>query len=295
MPSHLGKVKKKMNIYAKRKVRNILSGNYGSVFKGRGMDFDDLRVYEYGDDVKDIDWKASARSRNLMLRRYVAIRKHNILIVADARKNMSALAPSGETKAKIASFVASVFSYIANKNDDLVGMVFGNNLGNKRFPLKENISHIENFLTNYDKAVSPESGDGNLDALLTYVSKNFRERMFLIIITDAFGAANLDDAILRRLRVRHELLIISIKDMEITNPKLKKSEAIDIVENLRLPRFIRKNRKLKLAEEKMYSELSEKTSKSLKRLGIRNCFVEDSETAIPEILKMLEEQKRARK
>ena len=55
MSNNLAKVKKKMSIYAKRRVRNVLTGNYGSVFKGRSMDFDDLRAYEYGDDVKDID------------------------------------------------------------------------------------------------------------------------------------------------------------------------------------------------------------------------------------------------
>ena len=49
-----------MDIFAQRRVRNVLSGNYGSVFKGRSLDFDDLREYNYGDDVKDIDWKATA-------------------------------------------------------------------------------------------------------------------------------------------------------------------------------------------------------------------------------------------
>ena len=64
MAGYLVKVRKKMNIITQRRVRNVLTGNYGSVFKGRSIDFDDLREYDYGDDVKDIDWKASARSRS---------------------------------------------------------------------------------------------------------------------------------------------------------------------------------------------------------------------------------------
>ena len=63
MPSYLVKVRKKMDIFAQRRVRNVLSGNYGSVFKGRSLDFDDLREYNYGDDVKDIDWKANLKHR----------------------------------------------------------------------------------------------------------------------------------------------------------------------------------------------------------------------------------------
>ena len=104
MSSYLVKVRKKMSIYAQRRARGVFAGNYGSVFKGRSMDFDDLREYNYGDDVKDIDWNATARSRNIMVRRYIAIRKHNILIVADNSNAMAALAPSGETKADVAAF-----------------------------------------------------------------------------------------------------------------------------------------------------------------------------------------------
>ena len=275
MSSHLVKVKKKMSIYAKRRVRNVLSGNYGSVFKGRGMDFDDLRPYEYGDDVKDIDWKASARSRTPMIRRYVAIRKHNIMIVADAGRNMAALSPSGETKGDIATMAAGVLSYIAQKNDDLIGMIFGNSNGSTRFPLKEGTAHIENFLTKYEKSINIKADQANLNALLSYISKNFRERMFLIIITDVFGASNISQDILRRLRARHEVR--------------------DITEDLRLPTFMRKDRKLKKAETRMRELLINTTKHDLRRLGICSCNIDSSDSVIPAIFKMLEEQKHVRR
>lgn len=295
MSSHLVKVKKKMSIYAKRRVRNVLSGNYGSVFKGRGMDFDDLRPYEYGDDVKDIDWKASARSRTPMIRRYVAVRKHNIMIVADAGRNMAALSPSGETKGDIATMAAGVISFIAQKNDDLTGMVFGNSNGNTRFPLKEGAAHIENYLTKYEKSISVKADQANLNALLSYISKNFRERMFLIIITDTFGAANLSQDILRRLRTRHEQMVIMVEDSNLTNPKLANEEARDITEDLRLPTFMRKDRGLKKAEAKMRESLSNTTRHDLRRLGICSCVIDSSDVAIPAIFKMLEEQKHVRR
>ena len=295
MSNHLVKVKKKMSIYAKRRVRNVLSGNYGSVFKGRGMDFDDLRPYEYGDDIKDIDWKASARSRSPMIRRYVAIRKHNIMLVADAGRNMAALSPSGETKGAIATLAAGVISYIAQKNDDLIGMVFGNSNGNTRFALKESTAHIENFLTKYEKSINIKADQADLNALLSYISKNFRERMFLIVITDTSGAANISQDILRRLRVRHEQMIIMVEDSELTNSAFTKTEARDVMEDLRLPAFIRKDRNLKKAEAEMRESIKTTTQYNLRRLGICSCCIASSDAVIPAIFKMLEEQKHVRR
>ncbi len=294
MSSNLAKVKKKMSIYAKRRVHNALSGNYGSVFKGRSMDFDDLRAYQYGDDVKDIDWKATARSKNTMVRRYIAVRKHNIMIVADAGRGMAALAPSGEKKSELATFAAAVISYIAEKNGDLVGMTFGDGAGNTRFPLKEKKSHIENFLGKYQKAVTIESSQSDINSLLTYISKNFRERMFLFIITDVHGTLQISEDILRRLRVRHELMTIMIEDVSFTDEKYKNNVVKDITDNSSLPRFLRTDRKLRKAEATMRENDINRASHSLKKLGIMNCHIYDTDHAIPEIFKMLEEQKHVR-
>lgn len=294
MSNNLAKVKKKMSIYAKRRVRNILTGNYGSVFKGRSMDFDDLRVYEYGDDVKDIDWKASARSKVPMIKRYIAIRKHNIMIVADSGRGMAALAPSGEQKSELASFAAGVIAYIADKNTDLVGMTFGDSSGNTRFALKEGTSHIENFLNKYEKGVTPKNGNSDINSLLGYVSKNFRERMFLFIITDVHGGLRISEDLLRRLRVRHEIMVIMVEDISFTDTKYKNETAVDITDNTSLPRFMRTNRKLKKAEELLREENLKNASHRFKRLGIMSCHVYDTDHLIPEIFKMLEEQKHVR-
>ena len=167
MPSYLVKVRKKMDIYAQRRVRNVLSGNYGSVFKGRSMDFDDLREYNYGDDVKDIDWKATARSRTIMIRRYIAIRKHNIMIVADNGNSMAALAPSGESKAEVAAFCAGVIAYVAQKHGDLVGMVYGNKDGNKRYAMKEDTPYIENFLKKYSQSIKVDGAESDINSVFS--------------------------------------------------------------------------------------------------------------------------------
>ena len=80
--------------------RGLLEGGRYALLHTRSMEFDDLRPYVPGDDVRDIDWKASARSGGVLIKRFVSEKHHKILLVADAGRNMSALAPSGELQAR---------------------------------------------------------------------------------------------------------------------------------------------------------------------------------------------------
>lgn len=89
--NYITKIKANISIYASKKTSNILDGTYRSIYKGKSMNFEDLRTYVVGDNVKDIDWKASARSGgNLLIRQYIAEKKHNIMLVLDTGKKMLA-------------------------------------------------------------------------------------------------------------------------------------------------------------------------------------------------------------
>lgn len=295
MAGYLVKVRKKMNIITQRRVRNVLTGNYGSVFKGRSIDFDDLREYVYGDDVKDIDWKASARSRSIMIRRYVAVRKHNILLVADNGNTMATLAPSGESKQEIATFCAGVMSYIAIHHGDYIGIVYGNKAENKRFALKEDAAYAENFLGKYAKSMQLEGAPSDLNSLLSYVSKTYRERCFLMLITDADGISRVEPDLLRRLHARNEIMVIVVEDSPLTNQLLVSSDTVEIEGKLRLSQYLRKNKRLSKAEKAYRDAQRVGVRKSLRRMGIVCCFVDSVDHAIPRIVTMLEEQKHVRK
>ena len=295
MAGYLVKVRKKMNILTQRRVRNVLTGNYGSVFKGRSIDFDDLREYAYGDDVKDIDWKATARSRSIMIRRYVAVRKHNILLVADNGNTMATLAPSGESKQEIATFCAGVMSYIAIHHGDYIGIVYGNKAENNRFALKEDAAYAENFLGKYAKSMQLDGAPSDLNSLLSYVSKSYRERCFLMIITDADGISRVEPDLLRRLHARNEIMVIVVEDSPLTNQLLTSSDTVEIEGKLRLSQYLRKNKRLSKAEKAYRDAQRVGVRKSLRRMGIVCCFIDSVDHAIPRIVTMLEEQKHVRK
>ena len=295
MPSYLVKVRKKMDIFAQRRVRNVLSGNYGSVFKGRSLDFDDLREYNYGDDIKDIDWKATARSRSVMIRRYVAVRKHNILLVADSGNTMATLAPSGESKQEVATFCAGVMAYIAQHHGDFVGMIYGNKGENKRYGLKEDTAYIENFLDKYSKSMKLTAPDSDLTSLLTYVSKTYRERSFMLIISDADSVSRIDTELVRKLHARHEIMFIIVEDSPMTNELLFDYDTVDLDGKMRLSRYFRKNKKIAEAEAQYREAQRVGIKKTLRRMGIVCSFIDSVNHAIPRIIKMLEEQKHVRR
>ncbi|MCQ2570969.1 MAG: DUF58 domain-containing protein [Candidatus Saccharibacteria bacterium] len=295
MPSYLVKVRKKMDIFAQRRVRNVLTGNYGSVFKGRSLDFDDLREYNYGDDIKDIDWKATARSRTTMIRRYIAVRKHNILLVADNGNTMATLAPSGESKQEVATFCAGVMAYVAQHHGDLVGMIYGNKGENKRYIQKEDVAYIENFLDKYAKSMRLSAPASDLNSLLTYVTKTYRERSFMLIISDAEGVSQIDTELVRRLHARHEIMFIIVEDSPLTNNILANYDTVDVDGKMHISRFFRQNKKIAKAEEEYREAQRIGIQKTLRRMGIVCCFVDSTNHAIPRIIHMLEEQKHVRR
>ena len=107
---YLSDVKKNISIYSKRKSTNIIDGSYLSIFRGRTMNFDNLREYVPGDNVKDIDWKSSERCQTTLVRQYVAEKKHNIFIVMDAGIKMLADTDKGEMKKSVALYTAGTIA-----------------------------------------------------------------------------------------------------------------------------------------------------------------------------------------
>lgn len=125
MAALLTRVKSKLFIVAHRRTWGLLDGEYASVFRGRSLDYDDLREYIPGDEIRDIDWKATARHGAPLVKRYVATRKQTVLLLVDTGRSMAAMAPSGEPKKDIAIQIAGMLGYLAVRHGDLVGLISG--------------------------------------------------------------------------------------------------------------------------------------------------------------------------
>lgn len=219
-----------MFIFAHRQTRGMLDGEYTSVFRGSSLDFDDLRAYVPGDEVRDIDWKATARHGSPLIKRYVAVRKQTVVLVTDTGRNMAATARGGELKKQIALMALGVIGYLAVSHGDNVGAVYGDADTAKAVEAKGSFAHLERVLRAIDAGTSLESGPSNLKTQLEYVARNYRRRMMLFILADEMEFDDDVAKLVRRLHAQHEILWLTVRDAELAGPGALEGESYDVAD-----------------------------------------------------------------
>lgn len=193
--------------------RGMLEGGRYALLHTRSMEFDDLRPYVPGDDVRDIDWKASARSGHVLIKRFVSEKHHKLLLVADAGRNMAALTPSGEPKRDVAVNILGAFGLITLGRSDQIGMVFGDTRGCVNIRQRRGETHIESLLHRYYGHARTASGRSDIVCQLDYVATHYRHPMLVVVVSDEPDVDDrLTDAV-TRLTARHDVLWATVSDM----------------------------------------------------------------------------------
>ncbi|MCV7380806.1 hypothetical protein BST11_06745 [Mycobacterium alsense] len=198
--------------------RGLLEGGRYALLHTRSMEFDDLRPYVRGDDVRDIDWKASARSGDVLIKRFVSEKHHKILLVADAGRNTAALAPSGEHKRDVAAHIMGAVGLIGLRRSDQVGMVYGDRRGSVNIPQRRGESHIEGLLHRWYQHSTTERGRSDIAAQLDYVATHYRHTMLIIVVSDEPEVDDRLNAVLARLSGRHDIMWAMVSDMPAVGP-----------------------------------------------------------------------------
>jgi uncharacterized protein (DUF58 family) len=177
------------------------------------MEFDELRPYVPGDDVRDIDWKASARSGSVLIKRFVSEKHHKIVLVADAGRNMSALTPSGEMKRDVAAHILGAIGLITVGRSDQIGMVYGDSRGCVNVPQRRGETHIESMLHRFYAHTLEQPGPSDIVCQLDYVATHYRHPMLIVVVSDEPDLDGRLDDIVTRLRARHDVLWAMVSDM----------------------------------------------------------------------------------
>jgi uncharacterized protein (DUF58 family) len=164
--------------------RGLLEGGRYALLHTRSLEFDDLRPYVRGDDVRDIDWKASARSGSVLIKRFVDEKHHKILLVADAGRNMTAQAPSGEAKIDIAANILGAFGLITLGRSDQIGMVYGDTRGCVNIRQGRGETHIESMLHRFYGHTLAQPGPSDISCQLDYVATHYRHPMLIVVVSD---------------------------------------------------------------------------------------------------------------
>ena len=289
---HIGHIKGNISIRTNVKTANILDGAYKSIFKGKSLNFEELREYNLGDSVKDIDWRASARSMNILVREYVAEKKHNIMFIMDSKYAMNANSNKDDLKRDVLIDTVGTIAYLAYKNGDYVGAIYMKDDSPVFFPFKQNLYNIENFLTFYEEDMKNQKIKGkiknNLNDSLLYITDYISKRSVTFILTDISGLESLDEEKLKTLSYRNDVMIIVIEDVNLFENK-----SYDLDKRKYFSKMFLKNKKLARIENEEKNKVFEKYSNIFTKYKVTTTSIKTRDEVIPKIIELLERQKDA--
>lgn len=209
MGKHLDSAK----AYFGRDAGGLLEGGRYALIHTRSLEFDELRPYVPGDDVRDIDWKASARSGHTLIKRFVSEKHHKILVVADAGRNTSALAPSGEAKRDVAENIIGAIGLITLPRSDEIGMVLGDRRGCVDIRLRRGETHIESMLHRFHHHATTKPGPSDIAVQLEWVARHYRHPLLVFVVSDEPEVGDRLAGVLRSLTARHDVLWAMVADL----------------------------------------------------------------------------------
>ncbi len=285
---HISKIKGNVGISSNLKATNILDGSYKSIFKGKSLNFEELREYNIGDNIKDIDWRASARSMNVLVREHVAEKKHNIFFILDSSFDMNANANKNDLKRDIAISLAGTIAYLAYKNGDYTGAIYSKNNSPKFFPLKQTLFHIENYLTFYEEDLKNQKikeikkYKNSLNDSIKYLASYLRKKSIIFIISDLAGFDELDEDVLKLLSYRNDIMAIEIGDTTLFDNK-----SYDIDNRKYFAPMFSKNKKLAKIDREIKETVYINNLNKLRRYRIALIHIDKIEDVVPKIIELL--------
>ena len=200
---------RRIQITANRSVDDLMAGQYKSVFRGRGMEFEEVREYQPGDDIRSIDWNVTARTGDCYVKRFREERELTVLFVVDV--SASAEFGSGaRSKRELMTEIAGVLMFSALKNNDKVGLLTFAEHVQEFLPPRKGKSHV---LHGIRKLISSEPrGDRtDLNEPLRFMSRVLKRRAVVFLFSDFLG--ELDDRVLSLAGRRHDLTAVTVTDV----------------------------------------------------------------------------------
>jgi len=203
---------RRIEITTKRLATDVFAGAYHSVFKGQGVEFDEVREYQPGDDIRTIDWNVTARTGRPHIKKFIEEREMTVMIVVDASRSCH-FATTQELKSKLAAEIAAVLAFSAIKNNDKVGLVIFTENIEKFIPPRKGLRHVLRVIREvlYFK---PQGRATNIKNALEFLSKVARRRSVAFIISDFFEK-NIAQELKKDLTIankRHDVIAITLND-----------------------------------------------------------------------------------
>ncbi len=254
---------RKIEIKTRALSHQIFAGEYHSAFKGRGMAFSEVREYQYGDDVRNMDWNVTARLRSPYVKVFEEERELTVVLLIDVSRS-GLFGTAGMTKNDLIAEIAAVLSFSAIINNDKVGALFFSDKVEKFIPPKKGRSHLLHIIREIIE-LKPESDRTDIGEALRYLTNAIKKRCTAFLLSDMLdvnddGTPRYEDA-LKVAAGRHDLSVIEVYDpRERTLPDIGLVHIKDSESGAST--WVNTTRKMR----RLYSEWFETVSRSAVRL-----------------------------
>ena len=199
---------RQIEIRTKGLVNQVFSGEYHSVFKGRGMEFSEVREYQFGDDIRNIDWNVTARFGHPFIKIFEEERELTVILMADLSGSLI-FGSVDKTKQQIAAEISAILAFSALKNNDKVGLILFTDKIEKFVPPRKGRKHVLRIIREV-LSFEPEGKSTNLKAALEYMNNAIKRRSIVFLLSDFMDTGY--EKILRIVGKRHDLIGMVLND-----------------------------------------------------------------------------------
>ena len=213
-PQELLKRVRKIEIKTKALSHQIFAGEYHSAFKGRGMAFSEVREYQYGDDVRNMDWNVTARMSAPYVKVFEEERELTVVLLIDISRS-GLFGTVGETKRELVAEIAATLAFSAMLNNDKVGALFFSDTVEKFIPPKKGRSHLLHIIREILE-YTPEHDGTDIGEALRYLTNAIKRRCTAFVLSDMLdvdenGAPRYEEALKVAVN-RHDISVIRVYD-----------------------------------------------------------------------------------
>jgi uncharacterized protein (DUF58 family) len=216
IPREILKKIRQIELRTNRIVTETLAGQYHSVFKGQGMNFDEVREYQPGDDVRAIDWNVTARMNHPFIKKFVEERELTLMLVVDV-SGSGLFGSRGQSKRELAAEIASVLAFSAIRNNDKVGLILFSDKVEKFIPPRKGRSYVLRVIREV-LFFEPKRRGTDLKAALEFMARVTAHRAIAVVISDFISPdtsvelPKITQTRLRMLNRKHDVVAVQITD-----------------------------------------------------------------------------------
>ena len=201
---------RRIEIRTRRLVNDSFAGEYHSIFKGRGMEFDEVRPYQVGDEIRTIDWNVTARTGEPYVKRYVEERELTVMLLVDASGSED-FGSVQRFKRELAAELTAVLAFAATTNNDRVGLLMFTDQIELIIPPRKGRTHVLRLIREL-LAFEPQGRGTDIKLALDTVNRILKRRGILFLISDFIADADKYRRALSVTNRRHDLIVVDLYD-----------------------------------------------------------------------------------